>query len=163
MKANALSKKILGKSFGIESLCSNEGWVYEKLEGKSLKCVMITPSFDKLFIHRNLSDGDNCELLDIKVHFLVNPNPLLNDKKNLTDKERELLKILSQYYDCATRGMNPMDGIFNDNGIAHVADELYYLKHRHYMHFSLTWSYTFEKIVSNYFLTTGLKAVDKLC
>ena len=164
MKKDAIAEKMIGEVYNIDALMQKNHYKYKDFAGKELKCVVVKSYVEEDSVLYIKKDTHYNGLINIEIIFLADPDTILNSKQKVTDKEKELLKKLSNFYAIGKGNKrNQSEYDYGHQSLTSMADELYYLKHKYRMSFSLTWQYSFEKILSGNFLTSGLKAVQTLC
>lgn len=157
LKAQNLTEKIIGKKYSFHSLLppSKEcGGEYEEVD---YKAVHIDSSLDDWNLSRKVREDET--LITITITFLRDPSVILSSKLKLTDTEKKMLRKLNMYYDIRD-GYN--SSWFKGSEVTDLGDRLVELKHRIYTSISLSWDYSLSQLLSDDFLTRGIKAQQSL-
>lgn len=163
-KAEAVAKKIIGKTFDATQLISTVSYYYKDYKGYDYKAVFAEGSVVDNFVD-NITDNHrfykNDSLLYVSVLFMRDPNEVPGIK--LTDKEKSCLKALSWFWDRVKDGENPHYKTYGSKSIYDIHRELCELKNNLHLVYDLQWSYSLQDITSSNFLSCGLRAVANLC
>lgn len=161
-KERAIEKKIVGKEFYYDSLEGVNAWDYEKYKGYKYKAVKVETTVMR-DITGNIKYASSGEtgLIGLKVYFMRNPVEVLESKKQLTNKETELLKELVWWWKNTKNGKSPIGYKIRD--VLDIHRDLHVLKHKLYMVLYLSWDFDFMSITSDSFIERGLKAEKSLC
>ena len=167
-KRNQIAQDIIGKEYNYSDLFRTNDWNYKHYKGHVFKAVLVETTVVRDIIGNLENDyGESIwekrEILELKVYFMRNPLEVLSSNKNLTGKEKDLLRELSWWWKQCKNGNNPNYKYFEHRHIYKPSRELDNLKNKLYMVGQFTWSYDFKSLTSDNFLNTGLRSVVDLC
>lgn len=152
LKEEAVKNLVIGKIFQVEDLLERNNYRYDTYKGYKYKAVCVHCYSNDIIIYDSLQDK---RLITLEIHFLRDPEQILENKKQLTDKERTLLKQLQKFYDVDRCRCSKEQILSADR-------ELCGLKHGYSLLFNLCWSFSLESITKDNFLEAGLKAVKSI-
>lgn len=167
-KRNQIAQDIIGKEYNYSDLFHTNEWEYKYYKGHVFKAVLVETIMVRDIIGNlgndyDKSTWDKPRLLELNVYFLRNPLEVLSSNKNLTEKEKSLLKELSWWWKRGENGNNPNYKYCERRHIYKPYRELYDLKNKLYMIGKCTWNYNFKSLTSDDFLKAGLRAVVDIC
>lgn len=157
LRAESLGKQIIGKEFPVDALlesCKDCQGEYEKV---GYKAVHVDADFNSW----NLLDSirNNSSILTISVVFVRDPDVILKSNIKLTDLEKKLLRKLRRYY-AVSPGRNSR--WFTCLDVANPGDQLPDLRNSIHAVIRLYWKCSLEQLLSEDFLTRGIKAEKSL-
>ena len=154
-KAGALTKKIVGKKFMAGEILSEGDWEYKYCKENMFKAICVKCVRCPYNSPVDICSYGSMSALTVTVHFFADPNVLLASRIKFTDKEIKCLKTIAKAYE-VDNGEEVYSVYMAD--AVEAAKELRDLKHGLYMHVSLNWNFTLEKVTAPNFLERGLRA-----
>lgn len=157
LKAQRLTEQIIGRDYPFHFLLESRKTYNGKYEDCDYKAVHVDISVSDLRLPRSIRNNDT--ILYVSIVFLRNPEMILSSNLKLTDLEKKLLKNLKSYHNIE-HGQNC--SWFTGSQVIKLGRELAELKNNIHTVIDLSWNFSFEKLLSDNFLTNGIKARQSL-